>query len=262
MGENNEVVVSIRDLRMSYGDHEVLKSINFDVHRGEIIGYIGTNGAGKSTTVKILLGLVKGYTGGVKVFDRELELSSVDYKSRIGYVPEAADLYDSLTAMEYLTFVGELYGLDSKTVETRAAKLLNIFDLGGVVNSRISSFSKGMKQKVLIIASLIHDPDILLLDEPINGMDANSVIVFKELLWELAQQGKTIFYSSHIMEVVERISSRIILLNDGQIAADGTFEELKDKCSKGSLEQIFNQLTGFNKQKQIAGEIISALREG
>jgi ABC-2 type transport system ATP-binding protein len=261
MDNKKEVVVEIRDLSMSYGSKEVLKGINLDVHRGEIIGYIGPNGAGKSTTVKIILGLVTGYEGTVKVLGEDIAKSSIDYKRKIGYVPEIADVYDSLTAQEYLTFVGELYGLKHSTADKRAQKLMSIFDMEAVYSSRISSFSKGMKQKVLIIASMIHDPDILFLDEPINGMDANSVIVFKELLWELAQQGKTIFYSSHIMEVVERISSRIILLNNGQIAADGTFEELQNNCSEGSLEQIFNQLTGFNKQKQVAGDFIAALKE-
>jgi ABC-2 type transport system ATP-binding protein len=259
--EKKEVIVELRDLYMNYGAKEVLKGINLDVHRGEIIGYIGANGAGKSTTVKIILGLTTGYSGTVKVFGEDISKSSIEYKKKIGYVPEIADIYDSLTAQEYLTFVGELYGLEYKTADKRGKRLMSIFDMEAVYCSRISSFSKGMKQKVLIIASMIHNPDILFLDEPINGMDANSVIVFKELLWELAQQGKTIFYSSHIMEVVERISSRIILLNDGKIAADGTFEELQNNCSEGSLEQIFNQLTGFDKQKQVAGEFIAALQE-
>ncbi|MFL0268091.1 ABC transporter ATP-binding protein [Candidatus Clostridium radicumherbarum] len=261
VGDQNEIIVEIRDLSMNFGSKEVLKGINLDVHRGEIIGYIGPNGAGKSTTVKIILGLVTGYKGTVKILGDDISLSLIDYKKKIGYVPEIADIYDSLTAQEYLTFVGELYGLEHITVDKRAKRLMSIFDMEAVYTSRISSFSKGMKQKVLIIASMIHNPDILFLDEPINGMDANSVIVFKELLGELAQQGKTIFYSSHIMEVVERISSRIILLNDGKIAADGTFEELQRNSSEGSLEQIFNQLTGFNKQKQVAGEFIAALRE-
>lgn len=261
MDGQNEVVVEIRDLFMSFGSKEVLKGINLDVHKGEIIGYIGPNGAGKSTTVKIMLGLVTGYKGTVKVLGEDISKSSIDYKRKIGYVPEFADIYDSLTAQEYLTFVGELYGLEHITADKRAKKLMSIFDMEAVYSSRISSFSKGMKQKVLIIASMIHNPDILFLDEPINGMDANSVIIFKELLGELAQLGKTIFYSSHIMEVVERISSRIILLNDGKIAADGTFEELQRNSSEGSLEQIFNQLTGFNKQKQVAGEFIAALKD-
>jgi ABC-2 type transport system ATP-binding protein len=139
---------------------------------------------------------------------------------------------------------------------------MELFGIGQFYSSRISSFSKGMKQKVLIIASLIHNPDILFFDEPLSGLDANSVMIFKEIISELAAEGKTIFYSSHILEVVEKISDRIILINDGQIVADGTFLELQKKSSEGSLEEIFNQLTGFNQYKEIAHAVISVLNEG
>jgi ABC-2 type transport system ATP-binding protein len=137
---------------------------------------------------------------------------------------------------------------------------MSLFGIGEVYNSRISSYSKGMKQKLLIISSLLHDPDILFFDEPMSGLDANSVMVFKEIMSSLAAQGKTIFYSSHIMDVVEKISSRIILISGGQIVADGTFDELKQKSREGSLEEIFNQLTGFNRHREIADEFISVVK--
>jgi ABC-2 type transport system ATP-binding protein len=137
---------------------------------------------------------------------------------------------------------------------------MSLFGIGDVYHSRISSYSKGMKQKLLIISSLLHDPDILFFDEPMSGLDANSVMVFKEIMSLLAEQGRTIFYSSHIMDVVEKISSRIILINNGQIVADGTFEELKQKSREGSLEEIFNQLTGFNMHREIAEEFISVIK--
>ncbi len=137
---------------------------------------------------------------------------------------------------------------------------MSLFGIEDVYHSRISSYSKGMKQKLLIISSLLHDPDILFFDEPMSGLDANSVMVFKEIMSSLAAQGKTIFYSSHIMDVVEKISSRIILISNGQIVADGTFDELKQKSSEGSLEDIFNQLTGFNRHKEIADEFISVIK--
>jgi ABC-2 type transport system ATP-binding protein len=137
---------------------------------------------------------------------------------------------------------------------------MSLFGIEDVYHSRISSYSKGMKQKLLIISSLLHDPDILFFDEPMSGLDANSVMVFKEIMSSLAAQGKTIFYSSHIMDVVEKISSRIILISNGQIVADGTFDELKQKSSEGSLEEIFNQLTGFNRHKEIADEFISVIK--
>ena len=215
MGSYNEPIITIRGLEKSFGTKKVLKGIDLDVQKGQIIGYIGPNGAGKSTTVKIMLGLIEQYTGEIKIFGENISNGSVEYKKRIGYVPETADIYDNLTGREYLTFIGELYGLDYDVADEKAKKLMALFNLEKVYDSRISSYSKGMRQKVLIISSLLNDPDILFLDEPLSGMDANSVMVFKEVLAELVSQGKTIFYSSHIMEVVEKISDRIILINDG-----------------------------------------------
>lgn len=256
----NEPIITIRELKKSFGTKKVLKGINLDVYKGQIIGYIGPNGAGKSTTVKIMLGLIEDYEGEIKILGQDISNGDVEYKSKIGYVPETAEIYDNLTGREYLTFIGELYGLDYDEVDEKAQKLMDLFGLKNVYDSRISSYSKGMRQKVLIISSLLNNPDILFLDEPLSGMDANSVMVFKEVLAELASQGKTIFYSSHIMEVVEKISNRIILINDGQIVADGSFDELKGKSMEGSLEEIFNELTGFKEHKDIAEEIVSIVQ--
>lgn len=257
----NEPIITIRGLEKSFGTKKVLKGIDLDVYSGQIIGYIGPNGAGKSTTVKIMLGLIEQYTGEIKIFGQNISSGNVEYKKKIGYVPEIADIYDNLTGREYLTFIGELYGLDIDVADKKAEKLMELFSLKDVYNSRISSYSKGMRQKVVIISSLLNNPDILFLDEPLSGMDANSVMVFKEVLAELASKGKTIFYSSHIMEVVEKISSRIVLINDGQVVADGSFDELKEKSMEGSLEGIFNELTGFNEHKEIAEEIVSVVQE-
>lgn len=258
---NEEPVVEIKNLKMSFGSNEVLKGINLNIYQGQIIGYIGPNGAGKSTTVKVLLGLIEGYTGEAKVFGQDISNGRVDYKRKIGYVPETVEIYDNLTAYEYLTFIGEVYGLDLEQVNRKAKKFMSLLGIEEVYHSRISSYSKGMKQKLLIISSLIHNPDLLFLDEPLSGLDANSVMTVKELLAELARLGKTIFYSSHLMDVVEKISSRIILINNGQIVADGSFDELKAMSKQGSLEQIFNQLTGFNRHIEIARTFISALQE-
>jgi ABC-2 type transport system ATP-binding protein len=257
----NETLVSIKDLRMSFGRKEVLKGISMDIYKGQIIGYIGPNGAGKSTTVKILLGIVEGFTGSVKVFGEEIGKGNVEYKRKIGYVPETAEMYDDLTGGEYLSFIAEIYGMKYDSINVKAKKLMSLFGIETVYDSRISSYSKGMKQKLLIIASLLHNPEILFFDEPLSGLDANSVMIVKEVMAELAANGKTIFYSSHIMDVVEKISNRIVLINDGLIVADGTFDELRDKCSEGTLEEIFNQLTGFNKHKEIAREFINVVNE-
>lgn len=262
MENSGEVVLHLKDLTKRFGNKTVLNGINLDVYKGQIIGYIGPNGAGKSTTVKIMLGLLDGYTGTVELFGKEISSVNYTYKSRIGYVPETAELYENLSAAEYLVFIGELYGLERTVVEEKARRLMKEFGIEEVFHSRISSFSKGMKQKVLIISSLLHDPDLLFFDEPLSGLDANSVVIVKELMTQLAKNGKTIFYSSHIMDVVEKISNRIILLVDGTIVADGSFEELKAKSEEGTLEEIFNQLTGFHQHKTIAQEVVSIISGG
>ncbi len=257
-----ETILSIEDLRMRYSSDYVLNGISLHVRKGEIIGYIGPNGAGKSTTVKIILGLVTGYTGQVKLFGEDISNGHIEYKRRIGYVPETSEIYDNLTAQEYLTFIGELYGMDYDEADLKAIRMMEAFDLKEAYHSRISSYSKGMRQKVLIISSLLHNPDLLFFDEPISGLDANSVMVFKEIMARLASQGKTIFYSSHIMDVVEKISHRIILLNDGRLVADGSFEELRGQKKEGTLEEIFNQLTGFNDHKEKAEAFVSIVQDG
>ncbi|MGE7675717.1 ABC transporter ATP-binding protein [Lysinibacillus sp. NPDC094403] len=256
-----EEILTITNLTKNYGSKEILKGIDLHVSRGEIIGYIGPNGAGKSTTVKIILGLEGDYAGEIKLFGENIGKDSIEYKRRIGYVPEIADVYDNLTGYEYLTFIGQLYGLELEVAADKSKSLMELFGVGEAYHSRISSYSKGMKQKLLIVASLIHNPDLLFLDEPINGLDANSVMIFKEILTQLAAQGKTIFYSSHIMDVVEKISSRIILLNGGKIAADGTFTQLQADNTEGTLEKIFNQLTGFHDHQEIGEKFVSIVQE-
>ncbi|RDY26003.1 ABC transporter ATP-binding protein [Romboutsia weinsteinii] len=259
--DNKEKIIEIENLCMSYGPKDVLKGINLDIYRGSIIGYIGPNGAGKSTTIKILLGLVNGYSGSVKVFGKDISDLDEDYKSKIGYVPEIAKVYETLTAREYLTFVGQLYDIDYDICDNKARKLMKVLGIEEAYESRLSSFSKGMKQKVVIISALLHNPEILFLDEPLSGLDANSVLLIKEIIQNLKNQGKTIFYSSHIMEVVEKISDRIIVLNDGNIAADGNFEEIKNSSFDGSLEEIFNEITGFDEHSNLASEFVNILNE-
>jgi ABC-2 type transport system ATP-binding protein len=255
-----ESVVSIKGLTMRYGDFEALKGIDLEVGRGEVVGYIGPNGAGKSTTVKILLGIQRDFGGEVRVLGEDIRGEDPSYKRHVGYVPETPDLYDSLTAREYVTFIGELYGLAAEEASHRGFELMDLLEVGHVYDSRISSFSKGMKQKLLITAGLIHDPDLLFLDEPMSGLDANSVLVFKEILAELAAAGKTVFYSSHMRDVVEKVSSRIVLIAEGRVLGDGTFEELKELSHQASLEGVFGELTGFGRQDEIAGDFVKVMR--
>jgi ABC-2 type transport system ATP-binding protein len=253
-------VISIHNLRQFYGDTEILKGIDLIVAPGQVVGYIGPNGAGKSTTIKTLIGLLPNFTGDVSVLGLDLRTQAMDVKRRIGYVPENAALYDLLTPTEYLRFVGQLYELDVNVVDRKAADLLHLFDLSQHANNRMSTFSKGMRQKVLLISGLLHNPDLIFLDEPLSGLDANTVVLVKQIIRQLADSGKTVFYSSHIMDVVEKLSDRIIIINGGQIIADGTFTELQ-ATRDTSLEQLFGQLTGNNTQTATAEAFIQALNQ-
>lgn len=253
-------IISIKGLRKQYGDKTVLDNINLEVAPGQIIGYIGPNGAGKSTTVKILTGIIQDYDGDVTVLGKNLRENVLEVKSKVGYIPELAELYDLLTPREYLMFIGKLYKLDDQVIEDRATRMLTSFGLIGNIDQRMDSFSKGMRQKVLITSGLLHNPSIVFMDEPLSGLDANAVILVKELLQALKQEGKTIFYCSHMMDVVEKVSDRIILINNGTIIADGTIEELRQGNSD-TLEQIFSRLTSNGDFVQRADDLAAAMND-
>lgn len=248
-------VISIRGLRKSYGGSEVLKGIDLDIKPGQIIGYIGPNGAGKSTTVKILCGILTEFEGDINVFGLGLKTNSLEIKKRIGYVPENGALYDLLTPREYLGLVGTLYGISEDKLEARIDHLLPFFGMEKNGDQRMDTFSKGMKQKILIMAGIINNPDIIFLDEPLSGLDANSVILVKEMLTRMAAEGKTIFFCSHLMDVVEKICDRIILISDGKVLADGTFDELKTEKAE-TLEKLFANLTG-NEHSEFNSEVFN-----
>ncbi|HEY9045144.1 MAG TPA: ABC transporter ATP-binding protein [Ohtaekwangia sp.] len=257
MGSPSPVITTI-NLSKTY-DAPVLKNINLTVNAGEIIGYIGPNGAGKSTTIKILTGIIPDFTGEASVLGLDIRKDVLEIKRRIGYIPENAALYDTLTPIEYLHFIGQLYKMERSDVDKKAHELLHVFDLSGYTDARMTTFSKGMRQKVLLVAGMIHNPSILFLDEPLSGLDANAVILVKEILTQLKHSGKTIFYSSHLMDVVEKISDRIMIINKGEMIANGTFEELNTQA-KGSLENIFTELTGNKEHTHAAGQFINILQ--
>jgi len=258
-------IITIDNLSKSYRngrtEKKVLHNISLSVLPGQIIGYIGPNGAGKSTTVKILAGIISDFEGEANVAGYDIRKEPLKVKEHIGYIPENASLYETLTPMEFLQFVGQLHGMDLARIEDKSSKLLGLFDLKQNAHDRMNTFSKGMKQKVLIISGIIHNPDVIFMDEPLDGLDANSVIVVKEILMQLAREGKTIFYSSHIMDVVEKISDRIILINQGVVIADGTYAELSQGKEVNSLEQLFTVLTGKSDHSQRAGDIIDILEQ-
>lgn len=253
-----EPIISLQNVQKSYGSKQVLSGINLTIYPGQVIGYIGANGAGKSTTVKILCGLISDFEGEVLVHGMNVKTDALKIKQKIGYVPELAELYEVLTPIEFLSFMAELYSIDLVVAQERMVKMLTAFGLESSMNQRMDTFSKGMRQKVLIISGLLHNPDIIILDEPLSGLDANSVIIVKELISKLAKEGKTIFYCSHMMDVVEKVSDRIVLINNGKVVADGSFEELKQQQGNQSLEQIFSQLTYKEGNNNASDELISA----
>ncbi len=238
-------------------DKPVLHNINLSIPQGQVIGYIGANGAGKSTTVKILTGLITEYEGQVNIMGRDFREHTQELKALIGYIPENAALYEMLTPLEYLQFIGGLYGMDQQVIDERSRRMLALFGLENALNQRMDGFSKGMKQKVLVTSALIHDPQIVLMDEPLSGLDANAVILLKEVITGLKKAGKTILYCSHIMDVVEKVSDRIVLIRDGRIMADGTLNELREQAGSESLEDIFATLTGRDRSQDHAGDFIS-----
>lgn len=258
---NNTPIINIRNLQKSYGKKQVLHGINLEITPGQIIGYIGPNGAGKSTTIKILCGIIADYEGDITVFGKDLRTQSFEIKQKLGFIPENAVLYESLTPMEFMEFIGEMRGLGIKQTREKGEALMKIFEMQANINQRISTFSKGMRQKVLICSSLLHNPDLIFMDEPLSGLDANSVIMVKEMLLHLSREGKTIFYSSHLMDVVEKISDRIILIDQGNVIADGSFDDLNKLSNDENLEKMFTRLTGNTNHGEKAEAFINAFEK-
>jgi ABC-2 type transport system ATP-binding protein len=238
-----EAAIRVEGLKFSYDGGEVLHGISFAVHRGQVTGLLGPNGAGKSTTLKILTGILHIRAGRVAVEGFELPQQSLEVKKRVGYVPETAELYESLSALEFLELCGRLHEIEEPTLQNRIDVLLEGFGLSGQRRNRLGSYSKGMRQKVLLSAALLHDPAVLVLDEPLSGLDVESAMLTKDLLASLARRGKTILYSSHVLDVVERFCDRVLIIDHGDIVADGSPDDLKSKTHEASLEAVFRDLT-------------------
>ena len=252
-------MIETENLSRSYGGRVALHRLNLQVAPGEILGFLGPNGAGKSTTVKILTGMIKPDSGRASVAGFDVVRDPLDVKKRIGYVPESAALYESLTAREYLELVASLYHLPAPGAAHRIEEMLQRFELAHAIDQRLSEFSKGMKQKVLIASALMHRPEVLFLDEPLTGLDANAALVVKELIRGLAAQGRTIFFCSHVLEVVERVCTRIVIINEGKVIADGTARAIAAAAGVETLELAFVSLTGTRDAMQVSHDLLAAL---
>jgi ABC-2 type transport system ATP-binding protein len=252
-------MIQTEQLSRAYGQKWALYDLNLRVEPGEILGFLGPNGAGKSTTVKILTGLIRPTSGRAEVAGFDIVRQPLEAKQRLGYVPEQPVLYETLTAGEFLELISCLHHLDPASTASRREELLELFGLGEVRHQRLSGFSKGMKQKVVLAAALIHRPQVLILDEPLDGLDANTARVVKQLLRTLAAQGCAILFCSHILEVVERVCTRILVIDKGREIAAGTPAEIAASTGTSTLDEAFAKLTGVRDAGQISDDIVRAL---
>jgi ABC-2 type transport system ATP-binding protein len=252
-------MIEVQRLTKYFNRKAVVKDVNFTIRPGEIVGYLGPNGAGKSTTVKMIVGLINPSMGHILFEGHPIEEQIIDFKTRLGYVPEEALLYSHLSGREYLQLSGRIRSLPEEEFTPKMDELLRLFSLNVAKYSPISSYSKGMKQKIMMIAALLHNPDLLILDEPLSGLDVSSILIVRRLLKSLAAQGKSILYSSHVLEVVEKICSRVLVIHRGSLVVDDSVENLRHLMKVPSLEEIFTQLVQQENTEQIAQQMVEVI---
>jgi ABC-2 type transport system ATP-binding protein len=254
-------VLEARNLNKRYGAITAVHDISFSIQAGEVLGVLGPNGAGKSTIVKMITGLVDPARGAILFHGERIAGSQLSaFKHRMGYVPEQPDLYGFLTGWEYLDLVATLRGLDRRRLREKASAMLEGFTLYPHRDAPIASYSKGMRQRIVLIAAMMHDPEMLVLDEPFSGLDVTSGLVVRRLIEMLAGQGKAIFFSSPVLEQVEKLCSHLVLLKKGSAVASGTLEEVRDGFEGLGLEAGFMQITEQSDAERMAQHILSAVR--
>lgn len=229
--------------------------VSLVVRPGEVVGYLGPNGSGKSTTAKMLTGLLTPTSGTVRWDGRDIHEDLVGFRRRLGYVPEEPLLYPFLSGREFLQLVGRLRELPEALIDRKTGAMAELLGLGGSLDQSMSAYSKGMKQKVLISAALLHDPDVLILDEPDSGLDVTMTLVLRHLIQTLARRGKAVLYSSHVLDLIEKLCSRVIVLNLGRVVADDSVEGLRRLEASGSLEDVFGQLVLRQDPERVATDI-------
>ena len=249
----------LEHVAVRYSGRPVLRDLSFALRPGEIVAYLGANGAGKTTTMRVVTGLAAPDYGRVLFDGREISADPLAYRRRLGYVPETADVYPFLSGREYLVLAGRLRGLPEGAVQRRADELLELFELQHHRHQSLDAYSKGMRQKVLIASALLHDPDVLVLDEPLSGLDVSAVLVMKALLRALAARGRTILYCTHLLEVAERLCERALILHDGRVVADGSVDSLRELRHSPSLEAVFSSWLLEDAPETTAARIIEAV---
>lgn len=238
-------MIRLRGLSKSFGGTAAVKGLDLEIPQGQLIGLLGPNGAGKSTTIRMLTGMLRPSAGTAEVFGVDVVKDPVAVKRLVGYVPESGAVFEALTGLEYLSLVAALYRIPDREAEERILRFAGFFDLSAsdLHDKPLSAYSKGMRQKVVITSALLHNPRAVFFDEPLSGLDANAALSFKTLIASLAREGKTIVYCSHILDVVERVCERVVIVHEGRIVADGTVAELRERTGEDSLERVFNKLT-------------------
>jgi ABC-2 type transport system ATP-binding protein len=252
-------MLEVRHVTKLYSGIPAVSEVSFLAPAGEITGYLGPNGSGKSTTLKMITALIEPTEGEILWRGDPIERDIVAHRQRLGYVPEEPHLYPHLTGAEHLEMVGQLRGLGSKPLAEKIAGLLNLFSLYEDRYVPIASYSKGMRQKVLLAAALLHNPEIILLDEPFSGLDVNSALVLRTVIQELAARGKVVLFSSHDLEIVERVSSRVVILHKGRVVANDSIHQLRSLMSLATLEEIFAQLAVEQDTRGIANQILQLM---
>lgn len=236
-------IIELKQLRKNYGKKEAVRGIDLEIQKGELFVLVGPNGAGKTSTLKMLVGLLKPSSGSIMIGGHDLQKENIQAKSLLSFVPDTPYVYDKLTPLELLRFVGKLYNLEVKAIEGRGAELLQFFSLWDVRDVLIEEFSHGMKQKAVLSAALLHEPSVFILDEPMVGLDPVSVKSFKDLLRQKARAGMTIVFSTHTLSTAEELADRVAIINKGEVVALGSIPELKRKYqSQENLENMFMKL--------------------
>lgn len=237
-----------------------VQDVSFTLRPGEILGYVGPNGAGKSTTVKMIIGLLEPSEGQIRFQGKSVIEDLPGFQSRIGYVPEEPHLYPHLSGREYLQLVGRLRGMTRKILEPKIDEFLRLFSLWDDRHCAVTAYSKGMRQKILLSAALLHNPDLLILDEPLSGLDVTTARVLRELVEGLAARGRMILYSSHVLDVLEKVCSQVLILCKGRVAAHDSIEHLRESMHESSLEGIFGQLTREHDHRAVADHILEVMQ--
>ena len=253
-------MLEARNLGKYYSGIPAVKGVNFTVKSGEVLGLLGPNGSGKSTTVSMITSLLEPTTGQVLLDGEPVNRAPIQYKAKIGYVPEEAHLYTYLTGPEYLELVGQLRGIAREPLQEKISRFIRIFGLEDDQYAQMSAYSKGMRQKILISAALLHDPDIVVLDEPNSGLDVTSSLILRSLVQELAAAGKMIIYSSHVLEIVEKVATDVLILHDSKVVAHDSVTRLRDLMALPSLEDVFKRVVVAADVNQVARDIAEVMR--